>query len=85
MHFVGFCVMSQDGRVSTEILELDASSRTGVTASGRHYELIGPCGFDRDAEYVWDMVAGTLGSGQAWRDVSEDFIPGSRHKGSRGK
>jgi hypothetical protein len=85
MHFVGFCMMSHDGRVSTEISELDAYSRSGVTASGRHYELIGPSGFDGDAEYVWNMVAGTLGSGQAWKDISEDLIPGCRHKGSHGK
>ncbi|MFL9964652.1 hypothetical protein PQR02_27020 [Paraburkholderia sediminicola] len=27
-HFVGFCLESRDGRVSTKILELDAASRS---------------------------------------------------------
>ena len=77
-HFVGFCLESRDGRVSTKILELDAGSRTGKTASGRTYRLLGPAGRDGDAEWVWGRVWRILGDGQEWSDVTEELIPGSR-------
>ncbi|MGF6808582.1 hypothetical protein OKW30_003708 [Paraburkholderia sp. Clong3] len=85
MHFVGFCCTNRDGRVSTEIVDLDAPSRTGFTASGRHYQLLGPSGFDGDAEYVWGLVAGAMGAGESWQDVTEELIPGCRDKGARCK
>jgi hypothetical protein len=77
-HFVGHSRESFDGRVSTEIVEFDVESRTARTASGRRYVLLGPSGYDADAEYVWKRVASALGSGQAWTDVTEQLIPGSR-------
>ena len=79
-HFGGFCCSNRDGRVSTQIVDLDASSRTGLTASGRHYELIGPSGFDGDAEYVWGLVASVIGGGDDWQDFTEQLIPGCRDK-----
>ena len=81
-YFVGFCLTNSDGRVSTAIVKLDSASRTGVTASGRRYELVGPAGYDRDAEYVWNRVTRTLGKGQKWRDVSSELIPHCRRHGS---
>jgi hypothetical protein len=76
-YFVGFCLTNGDGRVSTAIVKLDNASRTG-----RRYELIGPAGYDRDAEYVWNRVTRTLGKGQKWRDVSAELIPHCRRQGS---
>ncbi|MGF6774879.1 hypothetical protein [Paraburkholderia sp. GAS334] len=78
LHFVGFSLDSYDGRVSTKILELDAANRTGRTESGRAYILVGPAGGDRDAEYVWNKVWRSIGGGQAWTDVTEELVPGTR-------
>lgn len=77
-HFVGYSRESLDGRVSTQIVELDIDSRTARTASGRRYVLMGPGGYNVDAEYVWNRVAKALGGGQAWTDVTEQLVPGSR-------
>jgi hypothetical protein len=77
-HFVGFCLESYGGRVSTKILELHAANRTGRTESGRTYSLLGPAGGDRDAEYVWGRVQKAMGGGQKWTDVTEEIFPGSR-------
>jgi hypothetical protein len=46
-----------EGRVSKAIESLDLVARTGVTRSGRLYELIGEPGSDPDADYVWAMWA----------------------------
>lgn len=61
-----------------KIVELDVEGRTARTASGRCYILVGPCGYNADAEYVWNRVAKALGGGQAWTDVTEQLVPGSR-------
>ncbi|AQV92539.1 hypothetical protein BJN34_01340 [Cupriavidus necator] len=57
-HFVGFSVEDQDGRVSTPIVSFNPAERSGLTASGRRYVLVGPPGFDDDAEYVWECYSG---------------------------
>lgn len=56
-YFVGFCIESQAGRVSTAIRSFDVVSGVGITASGRRYLLSGwPC-FDAEAERIWDRFA----------------------------
>jgi hypothetical protein len=73
-HFVGFNLASLDGRVSTPIVSFDADTRTGVTTSGRRYVLVGPGGFDKDAEYVWRWAVGQWKLGN-WQDVSAKLVP----------
>jgi hypothetical protein len=73
-HFVGFDVDRQHGRVSTEIVAFDSLTRTGVTSSGRRYHLLGPGGFDGDAEYVWSMVV-RVRKIQQWTNVTEMLVP----------
>lgn len=76
-HFVGFNLASLDGRVSTPIVTFDPGSRTGITASGRRYVLVGRAGYDRDAEYVWCWAVRHW-SIESWADVSAQLIPDSR-------
>jgi hypothetical protein len=71
-HFVGFSVADQDGRVSTPIVSFNKAERSGVTASGRRYILMGPPGYDDDAEYVWEQYAGFFGFKEVV-DVSEEY------------
>lgn len=78
--FVGFCRDSRDGRVSTEIVQLDAADRRGRTASGRIYHLVGPSGYHSDAEYVFNHVAKIIGDDCSWRDVTAELIPDCRAK-----
>lgn len=53
MFFCGYELDYLQGRVSTEIKSFDKETRTGVTRSGRIYELVGNSGYNGDAEYVW--------------------------------
>lgn len=53
-HFVGYNVTNGEGRVSSEIVEFDKEKMTGITRSGRVYQLVGPSGQDSDANYVWN-------------------------------
>ena len=78
MHFVGFDVESCDGRVSTKIMELDVLRRVGMTESGRRYVLLGPAGFDGDADYVWRWVLSTRGISD-WTDITPELIPDWRN------
>lgn len=52
IHFVGYAWY--EGRVSSPVLEYDASTKRGVTSSGRIYELDGNSGHNSDALYVWE-------------------------------
>ena len=72
-HFVGFCIADQDGRVSTPIVSFNAVERTGITASGRRYILVGLPGFDDDAEYVWECYSRVFGIKEVV-DVSEEYV-----------
>lgn len=74
-HFVGRCVETDDGRVSSAIQSFDRKTMQGVTHSGRVYRLEGPHGFDRDAAYVWDWWS-RANAVQSARDVSEDVLRG---------
>ena len=54
-HFVGYNVGRREGRVSTAIRRFDSTTRRGITASGRVYELIGPPDRDADGEWVFGL------------------------------
>ena len=41
------------GRVSTQIVTFDESTKKGITKSGRVYELVGQEGYSSNGEYVW--------------------------------
>lgn len=79
LHFVGFNVDHRAGRVSTKIVEFDAQLREGITESGRRYHLVGPAGYDPDAEYVWSRVARGRGISE-WTDVTAELIPDCQRK-----
>lgn len=59
-HFVG-AMSGSRGRVSSAVVELDVTSRRGVTKTGRRYVLVGEPGFDLNAAYTWC----------AWMDINE--------------
>jgi len=77
IHFIGYAVDNHEGRVSTAIQSLDLAARTGVTRSGRLYELIGKPGHDPDADYVWAMWARVNGVKRA-EDVTAELLSGER-------
>ncbi len=60
-HFVGFNLLSLDGRVSSPIEVFDKETMTGITKSGRSYRLRGQSGVHEDALYVffkWKVING---------------------------
>lgn len=72
-HFIGYCVETHDGRVTTAILSFDAGTKTGITMSGRRYVLKDwPC-FDSDAEHVWSFYTLQNEITQT-RDVSLEYL-----------
>ena len=73
-HFVGFDTVNNDGRVSSPIRVFDPVTRTGSTATGSTYELVGRAGHDRDGEYVWSRVV-RIWEIKSWRDVTPDLVP----------
>jgi hypothetical protein len=77
IHFIGCAVDNHEGRISTAIESLDLAARTGVTSSGRLYELIGEPGSDPDADYVWAMWARVNGVKRA-KDVTADLLSRER-------
>ncbi|MGE8165981.1 hypothetical protein ACQKRQ_38300 [Paraburkholderia sp. NPDC080076] len=86
-HFVGFNLAERDGRVSTTIISFDSTTRTGVTASGRRYVLVGRAGFDKDAEYVWQWAVRQWRI-EKWSDVTAELVPDWRRPspvGQRGE
>lgn len=52
-HFVGWAWPSQEGRVSSKIVQFDVITRRGITQSGRIYELVGCSGNNPDGDYTW--------------------------------
>lgn len=52
-HLCGFNTRLGEGRVSSCIVEWHPDTLTGVTRSGRIYQLQGPPGDHSDAWYVW--------------------------------
>jgi hypothetical protein len=77
-HFVGRDVVKDDGRVSTPIQSFDPVTRTGVTASGSTYQLVGRAGRDADAEYVWNIASRAWGY-ETWTDITADLVPDWRN------
>lgn len=77
LHFIGYAVDNHEGRVSTAIESLDLAARTGVTSSGRLYELIGEPGRDPDADYVWAMWARANGVICA-KDATAELLSGEQ-------
>lgn len=77
-HFVGHSALDCDGRVSTPIKSFDPVTRTGTTASGSRYQLMGRAGRDSDAEYVWRIASKAWGI-QTWTDVTPDLVPDWRN------
>lgn len=73
-HFVGHDRVEGDGRVSTPIQTFDPVTRTGSTASGSTYQLVGRAGRDSDAEYVWSNAVKAWEI-KAWRDVTQELVP----------
>jgi hypothetical protein len=74
--FVGYNRYDGEGRVSSPIRELDPRARVGVTASGRHYVLLGASGQDPDADYVlrWWLRVNRVKPSDV-RDVTTEVIP----------
>lgn len=77
-HFVGWNVIDADGRVSTPIQWFEPETRTGVTASGSRYRLLGRAGQHKDAEYVWGIAARAW-EVQSWTDVTAELVPDWRN------
>lgn len=62
-HLVGRA--NREGRVCSDIRQFDLSTMTATTRSGRRYQLVGPPGFDRDAQYVFNVWLGYQEPGRA--------------------
>ena len=73
-HFVGFDTVNNDGRVSSPIRVFDPVTRTGSTATGSTYQLVGRAGSDKDAEYVWARVV-RVWELKSWQDVTQVLVP----------
>jgi hypothetical protein len=71
-HFVGYNVSDLEGRVSSEIVQFDHDTMTGITRSGRVYRLDGDAGHDGDADYVWARWK-DLNHVESEKDVSEEI------------
>jgi hypothetical protein len=71
-HFVGYSFNGQEGRVSSRIMKYNRASRTGITGSGRHYQLMGPPGSHEDADYVWDRWT-KLNGIENVKDVTHEY------------
>ncbi|WP_198419757.1 hypothetical protein [Geomonas edaphica] len=81
-HFVGYNSGNSEGRVSTPIETFDLATVRGVTQSGRIYKLVGPPGYDPDAEWVWAMYASALKL--KWREVTGEFVQALKDAASSG-
>lgn len=73
--FCGFA--DYQGKVSSPITHFDPVTRTGVTASGRRYVLVGRCGYDQDADFTWQRLMRALKI-RTWTDVTLDLVPDAR-------
>ncbi|WP_063825961.1 hypothetical protein [Paraburkholderia caribensis] len=77
-HFVGWSTVDCEARVSTAIQTFDPAARTGTTASGSRYRLVGRAGHDGDAEYVWRRAA-EMWDVTSWTDVTPSLVPDFRN------
>lgn len=71
IHLVGWA--EYEGRVSTAIQQYDQTLKQAISRSGRTYQLHGPPGHNRDAEYVWSWWLNYNGN-PCWEDISDDYI-----------
>ncbi|MCW5595862.1 MAG: hypothetical protein KIT42_08320 [Rhodocyclaceae bacterium] len=74
-HFVGYNLNDREGRVSSAITQFDPETLTGVTRSGRIYQLTGKPGIDEDALYVWRRWCSFNGV-KSWRYVTNEALAG---------
>ncbi len=72
-HFVGRCMDSGSGRVSSAIESFDAAARTGTTRSGRTYVLSGGPGHDPDGMHVWSVWK-LVNAVKEEKNVTPDYI-----------
>lgn len=73
-HFVGLCLESGSGRVSSAIRTFDLETRAGKTRSGRQYVLWKRPGYNKHAQYVWGAWMAINGVTES-RDVSAEYMP----------
>lgn len=52
LHLLGYAALADEGRVTSPVIEFDASKMLATTRSGRVYKLCGNPGADPDAHYV---------------------------------
>jgi hypothetical protein len=71
-YLIGFNQDDCEGRVSTPIVSFEDSTGRCVTKSGRVYRLVGPSGYDPDADYVW-RIWQPANNISATRDVSSSY------------
>lgn len=71
-HFVGYNLVTMDGRVSSKVVEFDKTTMLGKTRSGRVYELRGIPQPNGDAEYVWNIWK-RANNVTEFRDVSNEY------------
>ncbi len=73
-HFVGCAPETGIGKVSSAIISWDPSMMQGRTLSGLTYTLIGPPGFDPEAELEWNARVFRTRCEDSWRDVTAEAI-----------
>ncbi|HEY3431386.1 MAG TPA: hypothetical protein VGK09_02445 [Rhodocyclaceae bacterium] len=71
-HFVGREFPSTQGRVSNVIVELDPTTKSGITSTGRRYELCGSPGRTMNGDYVLDRWL-RMHNEEIVADLSETF------------
>lgn len=79
-HFIGYNLRHSEGRVSTTIQHFDPTTGTGVTTSGRSYQLLGPPGRNADAAAVWRVWCKHAGVTEEI-DVSDDYYARMHSRG----
>lgn len=72
-HFVGRCMGSGSGRVSSAIESFDVEARTGTTRSGRRYVLFGAPGHDPDGMHTW-AVWKMVNDVKMEKNVTSDYV-----------
>ncbi|MDR3383750.1 hypothetical protein [Cupriavidus basilensis] len=72
-HFVGRCMDSNSGRVSSAISSFDMEARTGTTRSGRRYVLSGGPGRDPDGLHTWTLWK-LLNDVKEEKNVTPDYV-----------
>jgi hypothetical protein len=68
---LGRCTENGIGRLSTPLMEFNATNAIAITRSGREYLLSGPSGIDEDALYVYEKQFGHVPHDRM--DVTEEY------------